>query len=75
MTHTRLFLLTVCLLTGVAHAGAQSTEESWQEVYEQLMTPEEAADDEDGGERIEEQMELLQELADHPLDLNRCTRY
>ena len=75
MTHTRLFLLTVCLLTGVVHAGAQSTEESWQEVYEQLMTPEEDADDEDGGDRIEEQMELLQELADHPLDLNRCTRY
>ena len=75
MKNTRLFLLVAALLTAVVHVRAQGYDESWQEVYEQLMTPEEDADDEDGGNRIEDQMELLQELADHPLDLNRCTRY
>jgi len=43
---------------------------SWQQVWQETTTPE---DDEDGLS-LEEQYELLQELAEHPLDLNKASR-
>ena len=56
--------------------------QSWQQVYDDVMTIgdagiSDAATSDNGGEAgelLQDSYELLEQLADHPLDLNRCTR-
>ena len=66
MKHGVILLLLIATLT----ATAQS-EQTWEQVWQEMMMPE---DDEETGNTWEEYHERLQQLADHPLDLNQTTR-
>lgn len=67
----RLGILWLFLMVPIFFLRAQTTGQlSWQEVWQQVMTPE---DDEEGA-YSEDQYELLQELSEHPIDLNRASR-
>lgn len=46
--------------------------QSWQQVYDEVMTS--SVDDDEAGEALEDSYELLEQLADHPLNLNTATR-
>jgi len=75
MLWRRLFL--ALMLCAVAEASAQTLDRRpWEEVYEELTTALSADDDDDGTAvpTAEENYELLQQMADHPLDLNTATR-
>ncbi len=59
-------------------ASAQQTQEelvgtvpAWQQVWHDMM---DEVDDEEAPEQAEEYFDLLNELAEHPLDLNQATR-
>jgi len=54
----------------VLSAVAQEQKLSWQHKWQETMNLEDEANDELSAENLE----LLQELADHPIDLNRATR-
>jgi len=45
--------------------------QSWQQVFDDVMTTD---TDDEAGELLTDSYELLEQLASHPLDLNRCTR-
>ena len=45
--------------------------QSWQQVYDELLT---MSDDEAQAGQLADSYEQLEQLAAHPLDLNRCTR-
>ena len=60
--------LLMLLLSTTAYA--QQPQQTWQQVWQETMTPE----DDDDETASEEHYLLLQDLADHPLDLNRATR-
>ena len=45
--------------------------QSWQQVYDEMMTID---DDEESGELLYDNYELMEQLAAHPLDLNSVTR-
>lgn len=62
----RLALLVV--LTASLFVQAQT----WQQVYDEVMTAEN--DDDETGEPLQDSYELLEQLAGQPLDLNRATR-
>lgn len=62
------FIFIACWV--VLSAVAQEHKPSWQQLWQENMNME----DEDDDELSAENLELLQELADHPLDLNRATR-
>lgn len=49
---------------------SQESGETWEQVYQEMMGVEDA--DEESG--WEENYELLQELAEHPIDINQATR-
>lgn len=66
MLHRLLFLTCLMALTSLT-ASAQ-----WQQTYEELMSMD-ADDDIDDSQR-ENDYELLEQLAEHPLDLNKATR-
>ena len=46
--------------------------QSWQQVYDDMMAIDHS--EEEGGELLQDSYELLEQLADHPIDLNHCTR-
>ena len=48
--------------------------QSWQQVYDDVMDAYAADGDEASTEALADSYELLQQLADDPLDLNTCTR-
>ena len=54
----------------VLSATAQEQKPSWQQLWQENMNME----DEEADELSTENLELLQELAEHPIDLNRATR-
>ena len=62
-------LVLLLMLFAAVGAGAQS----WQETFDAVMNVGDDADEE-SGELLEDSYELLEQLAAHPLDLNRCTR-
>jgi hypothetical protein len=63
-------LLVVLASLYVSLAGAQDTLPTWQTVWQETLD----LDDEEGQAATEACYDLLQDLADHPLDLNRATR-
>ncbi len=68
-------LLTVVLLLGVLSRVTAQTDgrPPWDEVYEEL-TAAMTDDDDDEASLAAENYERLQQMVDHPLDLNRATR-
>ena len=62
------FIFIACWV--VLSAVAQEQKPSWQQQWQESMNLE----DEEADELSAENLELLQELADHPIDLNRATR-
>ena len=65
----RLSLLILLLLTAIPMTA--QTPPSWEQVLEQMSALEDA--DEEGA-NWEDSYELLQQLAEHPIDLNTSTR-
>jgi hypothetical protein len=63
-----LLALITCALSPTA-----SQAQSWQQVYDDVMDAVDATDGDDS--MLAESYELLQQLADHPIDLNRATRH
>ena len=61
-----LIILMICSLT----VSAQQ-ERTWEEVWQEMMTPEDMDETE---ETWEDYYERLQQLADHPIDLNHTNR-
>lgn len=62
------FIFIACWV--VLSAAAQEQKPSWQQLWQENMNME----DEEADELSTENLELLQELAEHPIDLNRATR-
>ena len=60
------------LLLLVLLASLYASAQSWQETYDNVMNVGDDADE--TGELLEDSYELLEQLAGHPLDLNRCSR-
>lgn len=63
-----LFLLSLCLTA--AHGAAQTGESEWQQVYEEMMD----LNDDDDETGTDDCYDLLEQLADHPLNLNTASR-
>ena len=61
--------LAVLLLTLMAALVAKG--QSWQQVYDEVMSID---SDEEAGELLTDSYELLEQLASHPFDINRCSR-
>lgn len=66
MKHRITLFLFLITLTATAQQ-----EQTWEQVWQEMMTPE---DEEESEVTWEEYHERLQQLADHPIDLNRTTR-
>ena len=62
-----LLIVSLLFLPIVVEMKAQS----WQQVYDEMMTID---DDEESGELLYDNYELMEQLAAHPLDLNSVTR-
>ncbi|MBQ8064787.1 MAG: helix-hairpin-helix domain-containing protein [Prevotella sp.] len=63
-----LFLLSLCLTA--THCTAQTGEPTWQQVYEEMMDLNAGEDETDDSDCYD----LLEQLADHPLNLNTASR-
>lgn len=57
------------ILSLMALSASAQQEDDWEEIYQEIY----AADD-DGDENREADYELLWQLSEHPIDLNRCHR-
>lgn len=62
----------VVILLLLLAAAPMLRAQTWQQVYDDVMTID--GDDDETGELLNDSYELLEQLASHPLDLNRCTR-
>ena len=68
-SHQLLGMLLCVSLWIALPASAQEEETSWEAIYEQMVSMEDADEEQD----IDD-YDLLQQIADHPIDLNSATR-
>ena len=64
MKHGLIALLLITTLTATAQQ-----QQTWEQVWQEVMSPEDMEEEE-----WEDYYERMQQLADHPLDLNQVTR-
>lgn len=70
----RKTVMMAALLATITVAAQQPAgQTTWQQVLEEMTTPGDEADDSDA-DRLADSYELLQQLADHPIELNSATR-